>query len=223
MKRLIKLLVPIALLMLLLGCGKDDNNNPTLPTDNTFRVVATVNAIDSTANPVSGSVTFTVTNRATVTGVFHVVEPAEATHNLTGTFMDTVNVLMASGSGYNFSGILNDTTGYLEGVITGGASGVVVGSLDEGNDNSSVAYCGTFSGSDSGTWNFMIEGNSLYGSHTSMSGGGVLTGTVSGNIITLYEDGAQVGAGTRSGDNVSGTWHSAQGPDAGTWTGSRCN
>ena len=222
MKRLSKLIVPIALLMLLLSCGKDDNTNPTLPT-NTFRVVATVNAIDSTQTPVSGSVTFTVTNRATVAGVFHIVEPAEANHNLVGTFEDTVNVLMASGSGYNFSGILDDTTGVLEGVITGGATGLVVGALDEGNDNSSVAYCGTFSGSDSGTWNFMIEGNSLYGSHTGSSGGGVLTGIVSGNIITLYEDGAQVGAGTRSGDNVSGTWHSASGPDAGTWTGSRCN
>ena len=224
MKSLIKFAIPIALLIALYGCSKDDNSNPAQPNNNSFRIVATVNAFDSTQAAVSGSVTFTVTNNSTVTGVFHIVEPIDVTHNLTGIYVDTVNVLTASGSGYYFSGLLNDTTGFLQGTITGGATGLVVGSLDEGNDNSSVAYCGSYLGSDSGNWNFTIEGSSLYGSHWNGSGGGgILTGTLSGNVITLYEEGAPCGAGTRNGDNVSGTWHNPDNTETGTWGGSRCN
>ncbi len=220
MKSLIKLAIPIALIALLLAtvnCG-DDDNDPAGPNNNTsFRIVASVNGVDTT---LSGSVTFTVTNNATVTGVFREIIPTAANHNLTGNFIDITNVLAASGAGYNFSGIMNDTTGQFQGVVTGAVNCLVIGARDE--DNSSVAYCGTYSGDDSGTWNFVIEGNALYGSHTSPDGDGeILTGTITGNVITLFQDGDQVGTGIRDGDNVSGTWNDGQ--NSGTWTGSRCN
>ncbi len=192
------------------------------PPSNTFRIVTTVTGVglDST---LSGSATFTVTNNTTVAGLFRIVTPDTASHNLVGTYIDTlgVNILAASGGGYNFSGYVNDTTGQFRGVASGAANALVIGARDD--DNTSIAYCGTFTGTDHGTWNFTVEGNSVWGSYSPVGGdGGILEGTITGNVITLNEDGVQVATGTKSGDNVTGTWNNGNG-GSGAWTGSRCN
>lgn len=216
MKHRISIVIFLGLLVTLFGCSKDDDN-PTGPGVNSFRIVGTVNGV---GNPMSGSVTFTVTNDSTVAGLFRIVEPDTSTHNLIGLYIDTVNVLSASGDGYLFSGYLNDTTGIFRGSVTGTANGLVLGARDD--NNSSVAYCGSFTGDNTGNWNFTIEGTTVTGSYMPVDGdGGELVGTINGNTITLFEDGDQVATGTRNGDNVTGTWNSGGG--TGTWTGSRCN
>jgi hypothetical protein len=216
LKNLIKFVIPFVLLVTYFGCSKDKTNNPVVP-NNSFRIVCTVNGLEST---LSGSVTFTVTNDSAVVGVFRIVEPAAATHNLTGFYIDTTNVLLAAGDGYNFSGHLADSSGLFLGSVTGAANGLVIGARD--NNNSSVAFCGAYTGDDQGTWNFTIQNTSFWGSYTSIGNvNGVLMGTISGDTITLYEDSDQVATGIRNGNNVSGTWQNGGG--GGAWTGSRCN
>lgn len=219
MKYRFNFLIPIVLIAALFSCSKDKSNNPSGPSSNSFLIVGTVNGV---GNPMSGSVIFTVTNDSLVTGVFRIITPAASSHNLTGMYVDTVNVLAASGDNYNFTGYLNDTTGVFRGNMTGAANGLVLGARD--NNNSSVAYCGSFTGSDSGNWDFTIQGTTVTGSYMPADGGGgELEGTISGNTLTLYEDGVQIATGTRNGNSVSGNWESADHSGSGTWTGSRCN
>lgn len=79
---------------------------------------------------------------------------------------------------------------------------------------------GTYTGSESGTWNFVVQGPVLSG--VSRSADGLTTleffGLVDGTSITLD---TITGSGTISGDNVSGTWQGTTGGSAGTWTGKR--
>jgi hypothetical protein len=214
----IRFAAALALLLALSGCSNDDNNSTNPPGTTTIRFVGTVNGLDGV---LSGSITFTVTNNTAVTGTFRITSPAASSHNLAGTYDDSSKALAATGDGYNFGGVYDEGSGHLDGAMTGNATGLFAAIRDD--DNTSVAYCGTFAGADDGTWNFTIEGNTLYGSYmTSSSDTGVLEGTISGNAIVITEGGLQVATGTRNGDNVSGTWDAGQG-NSGTWTGSRCN
>lgn len=79
---------------------------------------------------------------------------------------------------------------------------------------------GSYSGTSSGTWNFITQGPALTGVSRSTDGGTTLTfyGLVNGNSINLD---IVNGTGTISGDNVSGTWTDAGGGGSGTWTGKR--
>ncbi len=79
---------------------------------------------------------------------------------------------------------------------------------------------GSYTGSSSGTWNFIIQGPTLTGVSRSVDGGTTLIfyGLVNGNSISLD---VVNGTGTFSGDNVSGTWTEAGGGGSGTWTGKR--
>ncbi len=83
------------------------------------------------------------------------------------------------------------------------------------------AYEGSYAGTDSGTWNFILREGQLLGVSRSSTGsnGSLFEGTVSGSTISISGVGAQ---GVINGDNVSGTWVSPQSPDQkGTWTGKR--
>ncbi|MDZ4714566.1 MAG: hypothetical protein SH819_03765 [Cytophagales bacterium] len=83
------------------------------------------------------------------------------------------------------------------------------------------AFEGTYAGTESGTWNIVIQGTVLAGISRGSGGTGgsqvnFFEGTVSGNNISVPDVAA---AGVINGDNVSGTWGIA--PDNGTWTGKR--
>jgi hypothetical protein len=82
------------------------------------------------------------------------------------------------------------------------------------------AYEGTYSGTESGTWNFVLQGPVLIGVSRTTDGSGstLLYGFVNENSITLQPP--VTGSGTISIDNVSGTWESDT-PASGTWTGKR--
>lgn len=81
-------------------------------------------------------------------------------------------------------------------------------------------YEGTYSGSESGTWNFVLQGPVLSGVSrtTDGSGSSLLYGFVNETSITLQPP--IMGSGTISVDNVSGTWQN-DASASGTWTGKR--
>jgi hypothetical protein len=93
------------------------------------------------------------------------------------------------------------------------------------DNNTAVAFCGTFSGDDDGVWNFTIDGTIIAGSFTTTSGSmGALDGTISGNALTISNPagGAALATGTRNGNNASGTWNDGRG-NSGSWIGYRTN
>jgi hypothetical protein len=81
------------------------------------------------------------------------------------------------------------------------------------------AYEGTYSGTETGNFNFVIRGTELVGISRSTDGKtvNVFYGTVDGNNISLTNIQA---SGTINGDAVSGTWLGQTG-SGGTWTGKR--
>ena len=81
-------------------------------------------------------------------------------------------------------------------------------------------YEGTYSGAESGTWNFVLQGPVLSGvsRNTSGSVSSTFFGSLSGNNISLEPP--ITGSGTISVDNVSGTWQTDTSV-SGTWTGKR--
>jgi hypothetical protein len=82
------------------------------------------------------------------------------------------------------------------------------------------AYEGIYSGSESGTWNFVLQGPVLSGVSRTTSGSGSSTfyGLVNGNDLTLQTP--VTGSGTISGDSVNGTWQTDTSA-SGTWSGKR--
>lgn len=213
----VKCALLLAMLLLLGSCSDEDNpQNPGGPVPLYF--AGTVNGINGS---LSGSIELTI-NGTAVTGSFVVVAPAAATHALTGTYNTTTRDISVTGGGYTFAGNFDGAN-----TLDGTMSGTVTGTFNAVKDDSqtAIAFCGTFTGTDDGVWNFTLDGNTLSGSYTTTSGdSGLLEGTISGNNITINHPlgGAPLATGTRSGDNASGTWDNQAG-DSGTWTGSRCN
>ena len=213
-----KLLVMAILVAAVSGCSKDDKATAPNGNSNALFFVGTVNGMDGS---LSGSVSFSV-NDTVVTGTFKIVTPDTATIALIGTYDTTNKALGAAGGGHSFGGVY-DGTNRLEGVLTGPTTGTFVAIKDD--DNSAIAFCGTFTGDDDGLWNFTIDGTIIAGSYTTLSGSmGALDGSISGNAISISNPagGAALATGTRSGDNASGTWNDGQG-NSGTWIGYRSN
>jgi len=157
----------------------------------------------------------------TATGTYKRVTPTAGTVDLSGTYNPDGNSLDISGSGYTFTGGF-DGQSRLEGNFTGpnGDGNFVT----EKNTGAAKVYCGTFSGTDSGTWSFVVTGTALHGQAQSSSAGSQaipLDGVVSGNNITIYIPGTTqtLATGTVNGTTASGTWDDQQG-DSGDWTGS---
>ena len=106
---------------------------------------------------------------------------------------------------------------YSNGKVEGGFTGADAGDFVVRDGASVTAYCGTFTGDASGTWNFVISGNALSGVYDDGSGSAALSGTKSGSSVSITFAGGTA-AGTLSGATASGSW--AAGVDAGTWSGS---
>jgi len=82
-------------------------------------------------------------------------------------------------------------------------------------------YEGTYAGSSSGKWNFLLQGDQILGLYYSATSNGTFTGSASGNSIAV-SDGTSVNAiGTFAGEgaSASGTWTGSS--SNGTWTGTR--
>lgn len=82
------------------------------------------------------------------------------------------------------------------------------------------AYEGTYTGTSSGTWNFVIQGPVLSGVSRKADGSASLEffGLVDGNNIVLN---TISGSGTIAVDNVTGVWSDPATSGSGTWSGKR--
>jgi hypothetical protein len=215
-----KIAILALVLVTIAGCGKS-KKNPVSPNggNNPIIFIGTVNG--ATGN-FSGWVTFSV-NDTIVTGTFKLVTPDTATYALVGHYVTATKALIATGGGYTFSGIF-DGANSLQGAVTGSAVGTFVAVKDD--NNTAVAFNGSFTGDDSGVWNFTIDGTIIAGSFTTTGGSmSALNGTVTNNAISIANPAGgstPLAVGTRNGNTVSGTWNDGQG-HTGTWTGSRSN
>ncbi len=193
-------------------------NNSTSPST----TLVFVGIVQGSSGSLSGEISLTVTG-TTASGTFKIVSPGASTHTLSGTYDTGNKKVAAAGDGYNFAGTY-DGTSQLSGTMSGTASGTFDASRDD--NNTAVAFCGTYTGSDAGVWSFTVVGTALSGSATSSGDGHVtsLGGTMSGNTITvaLPGGGGNLATGTRSGNSASGTWDNHSGA-TGSWTGTRCN
>ncbi len=145
---------------------------------------------------------------------------------MTGTYDPDTDILALTGGGYTLGGGF-DGVDRLEGIWTG--PGATSGTFVAIEGSSGVAYCGTYIAddlSDSGSFSFAITGGVVRGeAYSSTDQIPIpLDGVISGNAITIYVPGSTtvvLASGTRSGNNVSGTYDNGSG-DTGTWTGSVC-
>jgi hypothetical protein len=83
-------------------------------------------------------------------------------------------------------------------------------------------YEGTFSGSASGAWNFIIQNNKIQGTYKpSGSSGSSLDGTQNGTSIGGNLDGGTWTGTFTNSDYLTGTWKDNKSSDNGSWTGKR--
>ena len=138
---------------------------------------------------------------------------------LAGTYDDATGVVVLSGGGYTFEGMLSADFRSLSGTFTGPSSGGFSALNAEGDPV--TTYCGTFDGDALGLWMMQISSsgfasvvarNELNGNNA--VGEGQLTGT------TLTLQGTSSGwsaTGTVVDGAASGQW--VDGGDSGTWAG----
>jgi hypothetical protein len=98
--------------------------------------------------------------------------------------------------------------------------------LKEKSDQLIMAFEGTYAGTSSGTWNFIIQDGFVYGVTRDSDGvSTVFDGTINGATITVSLDNVNtdvVATGMVSGNTANGTWTNTMNTDVhGTWTGTR--
>lgn len=93
--------------------------------------------------------------------------------------------------------------------------------LKEFSDSLVKCYVGTFNGDDSGTFNFINEGNVIegLGKPYDADSSTLLSGILSGTSITGSFEGGTF-AGSQNNNNISGTWQNSA-SESGNWSGTR--
>ena len=219
----------LAVAAILSSCSK--NENPTSPGGGTTTYYGTfANNSESggmTLNfasapklsPMSGEVD---TNLISVTGSMKVQDGA--TNALSGTFNktnDSLDVSSAGSGGYTFLGKL--VSGLFNGDYTG-PNGPGSFAAKTSTSGSVKVYCGRYTetspGTGHGALNIVVDGTSISVLVTGGEGSDVLTGTLSGNNITVTQNGVQVAQGTLNGNSMSGTYNT--GSEQGTWSATLC-
>lgn len=131
-----------------------------------------------------------------------------------------------SGNGYSFEGTAGTTS--TKGTFTGPDDAKGDFSGENATTTETMRYCGTYRGSGSGTWNFVVsESGSVSGSFAGTADG-TLSGTVGGSAVRLAWSGTALGdpaSGTAmgtidQGSTVTGQWSGRAGSSnvSGTWS-----
>ncbi len=181
--------------------------------------------IATTANPrisdPGGGITLATTDIA-ASGSYKRTSPTPLTVPLDGTYNPNTNQIDLSGGGYEFAGVF-DGDSRLSGSFTG--PGGVGAFLTEKTGATVRVFCGTFTGTDRGTWNFVVTNLEAHGFAQSATAGPpptALNGTVdvSGHVIFYLPGGViPFAAGDITGTIVTGQWAVPGTNDSGTWRG----
>jgi hypothetical protein len=137
---------------------------------------------------------------------------------------DTSGSYSVAGGGYTLTGEAQGTT--TSGTFTGpgGASGSFSGAdIWQGGVQ---AYCGSYSGSASGTWNFVVDGTGgLHGTFAGNASGSLSGQATSSSVSITWSASSASGTATGaiSGSSVQGSWQGSGGLQ-GSWQSdsSRC-
>jgi len=204
----------VALLALGIGACKDDPAGPGASDEPGSGSAVVMKGI-LVGSVYSGDLELTVAatgsgNTFPVTGCVY-LSVATCT-SVSGTYNSGAKALAAATGSPSLSFAGTYVNREIHGSFTGADSGEFV--LINGTV---TVYCGTFTGDASGTWNFTIAGSGLDGIYDDGSGPDDLTGSVSGNNVSITFSGGTA-TGTISGASASGGWTAS--PSSGTWSGS---
>ncbi len=165
---------------------------------------------------------------ATPVGVTGTFKSASLTVSLTGTYDPSAHTFTVSGDGggatYTFTGgvAASGITGSFT-IVVGGATYPGTFTASPGGSGAVTVYCGSYTGTSSGTWNLVVTGAFLSGIATTSSGNIPLTGNVSGSTMSIsFPSGPSVSgsaSGTISGTSVTGTWQITGAGESGTFSG----
>jgi hypothetical protein len=179
----------------------------------------------STASPrisgPGGGINLATTDIA-ASGTYKRTTPTAATVVLDGAYNPNTNQIDVSGGGYEFAGVF-DGDSRLSGSFIG--PGGVGAFLTEKTGATVRVFCGTFTGTDRGTWNFVATNLEAHGFAQSATAGPpptALDGTVdvSGHVIFYLPGGViPFAAGDITGTVVTGDWAIPGTNDSGTWRG----
>jgi len=154
-----------------------------------------------------------------VTGVLDPTGSGESI-NLVGS-LTTTGALTASGGGYTFTGTA--ASGVLLGTFTGPSSTTGGFTALDSTQNTITTYCGTFTGTSSGTWNMETSsGHTAAATAASASSTTLYSGSLSGSSVSLSSSTGSTATGTVSGNTITGTW-TGTGGASGTFTATTAN
>lgn len=227
MKKLILLLI---FGFLVLSCSDDDSSGTPLSNTPTAKAEydnSNYGIYKGVFVGSSGSVLININNDGTVSATI-VVDGK--TYNFTTTESVSENeaisgLTFTSGSiSFDFSVEDDGSNPVVTNINFSGHPYAEISVVKEDSEHIVKCYQGTYSGDSSGTFNFTISENELYGLASVTSDGQQysieLEGIVNENAIVGSIEDAGSFAGTINGDNVSGTW-SGYDDENGTWTGKR--
>jgi hypothetical protein len=224
------LLITFALLQ---GCKKEENASPTQP-GKTFASTPEAKPVNDTKsggiykgtfvgssgsikvvlqdNTISILLTFNNVTRTLTTNGLSSWSSGQAISNVTFTSGDWSVVLSVNADGSNPNVVIT---------IPNHAN-IGVSLIKETSTELVRVFEGTFTGSQTGVWNLVIQGSSIkgIGRANGDTSNEFINGTLTGNSIILKNsDNEVVGGGTLSGNSISGSWNN--GVAGGNWSGSR--
>jgi hypothetical protein len=158
-------------------------------------------------------------------GTLQVFGSSAQTVDLTGTYDDVNKALAVGGSGWSLNATVTDTTtGELSGSFGGPLGGGIMAGTAGGTSVARTPFCGTFAGTDQGSWNLLVQDTLVTGITISDATIQIfsLTGALRGPDFTLNAtDGSAFAASGQlaaDGLSASGTWTNPDQNDSGTWT-----
>lgn len=210
----------LAMVVLLVpACSDDDDPVPTVQGNTYSGLLAAPSEHGTFEVMVADTTSSLLGSGVPVTGTLTIV--GGSTIALSGTYDSMSGIITVAGGGYTL--VLTVSGNDLEGSYTGpSTSGVCDGvKVEEGATVES--YCGSFSGDDSGFWDFLVlDGITVFGTaySTVEDEASSFSGTLSGGMISVNTEFGTTAVGTVGAVSASGTWMNASEGINGSWSGS---
>jgi hypothetical protein len=128
------------------------------------------------------------------------------------------NTVSVEGGGWSLSATISEAGDTLNGSFGGPLGGGLLSGVPSGTSDPPTAFCGTFDGSDQGSWNLLLSGTEFRGTVNSSIRTHTITGSLAGTEIRLdIPAGGFSADGTLAADgqSASGIWGDVE--FGGTW------